>query len=83
VVIIQEAMRALRNICHGQLDNIAIFLSMKGIRYIMQLLRRYTNEVDVLQWILYALASISEHDLAKVQLGHENLPAEICAIMRK
>jgi hypothetical protein len=82
-VVIQEGMRALRNLCQDCSPNIEKLITLEGLTFCMELIKLFLKEPDVLQWIMYSLASICENEQARMILGKENITKELSFILQK
>lgn len=63
VLVLQECLRALRNISHGHEDNTKWLLQWEGgdvCLLLSLLLDKYSHRSDVLQWVWFSLGSLAQ-----------------------
>jgi hypothetical protein len=82
-MVVQEGMRAIRNLCQNCDENINRVVQLQGTSFIMELITLFHKEPDVLQWIMFCLASISENEAARTLLGQANITQEIVFMLQK
>lgn len=82
-LVVQEGMRAVRNLCQSCDENCLRVIELNGIAFIMELISLFQKEPDVLQWIMFCLASLSDQEMCRYRLGQANITNEIAMIMQK
>lgn len=81
--VVQEASRAFHNLVEQHAVNQEILTNNDASSHLMKLLRDFHNRSEVLQWIMYALASLSQYVSALQLLEKEGVCAEIITLTNR
>lgn len=82
-VVIYEACRALRNLCCNHDGNLDRAIDANGMEIFQILVLLYEDDGDVLQWIMFALATLVSSSAAMDRVNALSLPSKVVSIMRK
>lgn len=81
--VVQEGLRALRNLCHGNESN-ALFAEQAGsIEEVMKLFRLYSEQPEVLQWVMYCLCSLVPFSCFDERLLKEQICPEMVSALQR
>lgn len=75
VTVVQEALRALRNISHDHEENVQRLVKKQVCEVLLEVMMKYRNDKEIMQWVWYAVSSLAEHEEALIRL--ESL--EVCS----
>lgn len=82
-VVIYEACRAIRNLCCNHDSNLERAMEKNVMEIFQVLVLCYENDDDVLQWIMFALATLITSHNAVDRLNQLSMPSKIVSILRK
>jgi len=84
--VVQEALRALRNICYEHDANLDLLFQLGVVKALMVVINHHRDQhdgwqvkderdtsADVLQWVWYAVAALSAHEPILLLLGSEGI----------
>jgi hypothetical protein len=81
--VVQEGLRALRNLCHGH-DSNALFAEQAcSVAQVMKLFRTYSEKPEVLQWVMYCLCSLVPFACFDTQLLQEQICPEMVSALQR
>eukprot|EP00981_Chlorochromonas_danica_P005407 scaffold1091_cov164-Ochromonas_danica.AAC.30 len=83
VIIIQEGCRAIHQLGELHDGNLQILVDLGTPKFCMELIRKYAFRDDILQWIVYALATLAESVTALTVLQDNNICVELVALMNR
>jgi hypothetical protein len=82
-LLLQEALRALRQLCLNCEDNARRAQQSGIVAALMHLFRQCSEQPDMLQWVLFALSALCAFDLCDAELKREQICAEIIAALAR
>lgn len=83
VMLIQEGARALHQLGELHDSNLQLLNELDAPAFCMELIRKYDSRHDVLQWVMYALATLAESSTALARLHEDGLCAEVVALTNR
>ncbi len=81
--VIQEGLRAFRNLCHGCESNALFAEQTNAVPEIMKLFRAYSEHPEVLQWVMFCLCSLVPFSCLDNQLLHEQICPEMVSALQR